>query len=209
MFIAALFTTARTWKQCWCPMTDEWIKNLWYIYTMGYYLVIKRNTFESVLMKWMNLEPIIQNEVSQKEKDKYHILMLYIWNLERQYWWTYVQGSNGNTDIQNRFVGTVREGECGVNWESNIETYITIYKIDTQCKFAVWHRWLKPSAPTTRRGGMGREVGGRFEREVTFVYLWLIHVDVWQKPTQYCNYPPIKINKILKIKKTKKKKVKE
>ena len=56
-------------------MTDEWIKKWWYIYTMEYYSAIKRNTFESVLNRWMNLEPIIQSEVSQKEKDKYHILM--------------------------------------------------------------------------------------------------------------------------------------
>ena len=74
LFIVALFTIARTWKQPRCPSTDEWIKKLWYIYTMEYYLAIKRNTFESVLMRWMNLEPIIQSEVSQKEKDKYHIL---------------------------------------------------------------------------------------------------------------------------------------
>ena len=74
LFTAALFTVARTWKQPRCTSTDEWIKNLWYIYTMEYYSTIKRNTFESVLMRWMNLEPIIQSEVSQKEKDKYHIL---------------------------------------------------------------------------------------------------------------------------------------
>ena len=74
MFTAALFTIARTWKQPRCPSTDEWIKKLWYIYIMEYYSAIKRNTFESVLMRWMNLESIIQNEVSQKEKDKYHIL---------------------------------------------------------------------------------------------------------------------------------------
>ena len=55
--------------------TDEWIKKLWYIYIMEYYSAIKRNIFESVLMKWMNLETIIQSEVSHKEKDKYHILM--------------------------------------------------------------------------------------------------------------------------------------
>ena len=73
MFIAALFTIARTWKQPRCPSTDEWIK-LWYIYTMEYYSAIKRNTFESVLMRWMKLEPNIQSEVSQKEKDKYCIL---------------------------------------------------------------------------------------------------------------------------------------
>jgi len=64
----------RTWKQPRCPLTDEWIKKLWYIYTMEYYSAIKRNSFDSVLMRWMNLEPIIQSEVSQKEKDKYHIL---------------------------------------------------------------------------------------------------------------------------------------
>ena len=74
MFTAALFTIARIWKQARCPSTDEWIKKLSHIYTMEYYSAIKRNTFESVLMKWMNLEPIIQNEVSQKEKGKYCIL---------------------------------------------------------------------------------------------------------------------------------------
>ena len=70
MFIAALFTIVRTWKQPRCPSTDEWIRKLWYIYTMEYYLVIKRNTFEPVLMR-MNLEPIVQGEVSQKKKNKY------------------------------------------------------------------------------------------------------------------------------------------
>ena len=74
LLIAALFTIARTWKQPRYPSTDERIKRLWYIYTMEYYSAIKRNTLELVLMNWMNLEPIIQSEVSQKEKDKYHIL---------------------------------------------------------------------------------------------------------------------------------------
>ena len=67
MFIATLFTKARIWKQFRCPSTDEWIKKLWYIYTIENYSIVKRNTFESVLMRWMTLEPIIQNEVSQKE----------------------------------------------------------------------------------------------------------------------------------------------
>ena len=66
---------ARTWKQPGCPLTDEWIKKPWYIYTVEYYSAIKRNAFESVLMKWINLEPIIQSEVIQKERDKYLILM--------------------------------------------------------------------------------------------------------------------------------------
>ena len=74
MFIAALFTVARIWKYPRCPLTDEWIKKLWYIYTRGYYSTIKRNAFESVLVRKMNLEPIIQSEVSQKDKKKYHIL---------------------------------------------------------------------------------------------------------------------------------------
>ena len=74
LFTAALFTMARTWKQPRCPLTEEWIKKLWYIYPMEYYSAIKRNTSESVPMRWMNLEPIIQSEVSQKEKHKYHIL---------------------------------------------------------------------------------------------------------------------------------------
>ena len=75
LLIAALHTTARTWKQPRCPSTDEWIKKLWYIYTMEHYSAIKRNAFVSVLMKWMNLEPTIQSEVSQKEKDKYCVIM--------------------------------------------------------------------------------------------------------------------------------------
>ena len=74
MFIAALFIIARTWKQPICPSADEWIRKLWYIYTMEYYLAIKKNTFESVLIKWMKLEPIIQNGVSQKEKHQYSVL---------------------------------------------------------------------------------------------------------------------------------------
>ena len=74
LFTAALFIMARTWKQPRCPSANEWIKKLWYIYTMEYYSAIKRNAFESVLMRWLNLEPIIQSEVSQKEKDQYHIL---------------------------------------------------------------------------------------------------------------------------------------
>ena len=68
LFTAALFTIARTWKQPRCPSIDEWIKKLWYIYTMEYYSAVERNAFESVLMRWMNLEPIIQSDVSQKEK---------------------------------------------------------------------------------------------------------------------------------------------
>ena len=75
MFISALFIIARTWKQPRCPSADEWIRKQWYTYTMEYYLAFKKNKFESVLMRWVKLEPIIQSKVSQKEKHQYNILM--------------------------------------------------------------------------------------------------------------------------------------
>ena len=74
VFIAAPLTITRIWKQPKCPSREKWIKKKWYIYTMEYYSVIKRNKCESVELRWMNLEPITQSEVSQKEKDKYCIL---------------------------------------------------------------------------------------------------------------------------------------
>ena len=75
MFTAVLATIAKTWKQPRCPSTDEWIKKIWYIYSMECYSSIRKNKFESVLVRWMNLEPVIQSEVSQKEKNKCSILM--------------------------------------------------------------------------------------------------------------------------------------
>ena len=74
MFIAALFTVARTWKQPKCPSTDEWIKNMWHIYTMECYSAIKGNEIELFVVRWMDLESVIQSEVSQKEKNKYRML---------------------------------------------------------------------------------------------------------------------------------------
>ena len=75
MCIAALFTTARTWKQPRCPSTDELIKEMLCIYTMVYHPAIKKNEFESVIVRWMNVEPVIQSEVRQKEKNRYSILI--------------------------------------------------------------------------------------------------------------------------------------
>ena len=74
MFTVALFTIARTWKQPRCPLADKWIRKQWYIHTIEYYSAIKKNAFESVLMRWMKFEPIIQSEVSQKVKHQYSIL---------------------------------------------------------------------------------------------------------------------------------------
>ena len=82
MFTATLFTVARTWKQPRCLSEDKWIRKLWYIYTTEYYSAIKRNALESVLMRWMKLEPIIQSE--ERERQILYI-NTYIWNLERWY----------------------------------------------------------------------------------------------------------------------------
>uniref|UniRef100_A0A4X1TR39 DUF1725 domain-containing protein n=1 Tax=Sus scrofa TaxID=9823 RepID=A0A4X1TR39_PIG len=73
MFIAALFAIAKTWKQPKCPSTEEWIKKMWYIYTMEYYSAIKRNEIMAFAATWMDLEIIT---LSEKEKDKYHMLSL-------------------------------------------------------------------------------------------------------------------------------------
>ena len=82
MLIVALFIIARTWKQARCPSADEWIRKPRYIYTMEYYSAIKKNAFESVLKRWMKLEPIIQSEESQKVTPIQYT-KAYIWNLER------------------------------------------------------------------------------------------------------------------------------
>ena len=74
MFIAALFTIARTWKQPKCSSTEKWIKKMWYIYTMEYYSAIKKNEIMPLAATWMDLEIIIVTEASQKEKDKYHMI---------------------------------------------------------------------------------------------------------------------------------------
>ena len=80
MFIAAIFTIARTWKKPKCPLTDEWIKKMWYIYTMEYYSAINKNEIMPFAATWMKLEIIILSEVSQKEKDKYSYYITYTWN---------------------------------------------------------------------------------------------------------------------------------
>ena len=83
MASCTLFIIARTWKQPICPSADEWIRKLWYIYTMEYYSAVKKNSFESVLKRWMKLEPIIQSEVSQKDKRAIQYTNAYIWDLKR------------------------------------------------------------------------------------------------------------------------------
>ena len=84
MFIAALFTIVRTWKQPKCSSTDEWIKKMWHICIIEYYSTIKRNENELFVVRWMDLESVIQSEVSQKEKNKYSMLT-HTWNLKNWY----------------------------------------------------------------------------------------------------------------------------
>ena len=76
MFIAALFTIAMTWKQCKCPSTDDWIREMWYIYTREYYSAIKKDDIMPFAATWMELETLILSEMSQKDKDKYHMISL-------------------------------------------------------------------------------------------------------------------------------------
>ena len=95
MYIAALFTIASAWKQPRCPSADEWMRKLWHIYAMQYYSAIERNTSESVLMRWMNIETIIQSEVSENEGQMSHI------NAYVRIQKSYVQGSKGDIDVKN------------------------------------------------------------------------------------------------------------
>ena len=87
VFTAALFTIARIWKQHKCPSTDEWIKKMWYIYTMEYYSVIKRNEIELFVVRWMDLESVIQSELSQKKKKQIPYANAYIWNVKKKNWY--------------------------------------------------------------------------------------------------------------------------
>ena len=121
MFITAVFIIARIWKQPRCPSADKWIRKLWHICTMEYYSAIKKNSFESVLMRWMKMEPIIQSQISQKEKYQYSILM-HIYGI-------YEDGNDNpefektkETQMYRTVFWTLGEGEGGMIWENGIET---------------------------------------------------------------------------------------
>ena len=118
MFITALFIIARTWKQPRCPSADEWIYTQWNI-TQPLYSF--QNTFESVLMRWMKLEPIIQSEVSQKEKEQYSMLMN-IYGIQKDGNDNPVCETARDTDLQNSLLDSVGEGEGGMIWKNGIET---------------------------------------------------------------------------------------
>ena len=120
MFITALYIIARTWKQSRCPSIDKGIRKLWYIYTMEYYSAIKKNTFESVQMRWMKLEPIIQSEVSQKEKHQYSILM-HIVGIQKDGNDNPVCETAKETQMYRTVFWTLGEGAGGMIWENGIE----------------------------------------------------------------------------------------
>ena len=115
IFTEALFTTARTWKQPKCTSTEECIKKMWYIYTMEYYSAIKRNEIRSFAETWVDLETVIQSEVSQKEKNKYHILMHICWICKNWYRWSYLQSRNRDTDVENKCMDTKGGRGSGMN----------------------------------------------------------------------------------------------
>ena len=123
MFIAALFTIARTQKQPRCPSADEWIRKLWYTYTMGYYSALKMNASESALTG------AYYTEWSKSERER-QILYIntYVWNLEWWQWWSYMQGSKGDKDVKKRLLDSVGEDEGGMMiWETKTETCILPY----------------------------------------------------------------------------------
>ena len=132
MFITALFIIARTWKQPRCPSADEQIRKLWYIYTMEYYSAIKKNTFESVLMRWMKLEPIIQSEVNQKDKHQYSILM-HIYGIRKMITITlYARQKKRHRYIEKTF-GLYGRGQ---GWNDLREQHQNMYiiKCETDCQ---------------------------------------------------------------------------
>ena len=111
----------------------------------------------------------------------------YTWDLEKWYWWACFQGSSRDADVETRLADAAGEGEGGRDWQSSVEA-CTLPYVERRASGELLYdagnsAWY---FVTTERGGIGLEVGGRFKREGTNVYLWLIHVDVWQKSTQHC-----------------------
>ena len=129
-------------------------------------------------MRWMNLEPIIQREVSQKEKDKYRIL-LHIYGIQKNGTEELIPGQQWRNRHREQTNGHgERGGEGEMYGKSNMESYIAMCKIESQWGFAMWLRNSNRDSVSTQRGVMEREMGGKFKREGIYVYLWLIHVEV-------------------------------
>ena len=148
-------------------------------HTMEQYSAIKRKEFESLLMRWMNLEPIIQSEVGKKEKNKYCILM-HIYGIQED--GTDERIHRATVEMQTQRTYGQEQGRGSRGWDEWVEQHENIYtnicKIDSQWKFAYDLGNSNWGSVVTQRGGERWEIGGRFKREETYVHLWLIHVDV-------------------------------
>ena len=130
----------------------------------------------------MNLQPIIQSEVKSEREKQVSYINAYVWNLEG-YWWAYLQGSNGDAKIENRLMDTEGKGEGGKNWTGSTEA-LTLPHVKWRASGNLLYDGgsSNPVLCDNLQGWDG--MGGKFKREGT--YVWLIHADVWQKPTQYC-----------------------
>ena len=187
MFIAALFIIARTWKQPRCPSADEWIRKPWYIYTMEYYSAIKKNTFESVLMRWVKLEPIIQSEVHQKKKHQYSILTHIYMEFRKMVMITLFAREEKRHRCIEQFFGLCWKRER-VGWFGRMALKHVYYHIrnespvQVQCKIQDVWGWC---TGMTQRDGMGREVGGEFRIGNTCMPV-VNSCLCMTKPIQYC-----------------------
>ena len=148
--------------------TDRWMdkEDVVHLYH-GILLSHKRSEFESVLVRWMNLEPIIQSEVSQKEKSKYR----YIRNLEKWYWRTYFHGRNGDADVGNGLLDTAGEGERGMSGESSINIYTLPCVKPTAGNELLYNAGSWSWCPVVDLEGWDEGVGGMLESEGIYVYI--------------------------------------
>ena len=182
VFITALFLIARTWKQLRWPSADEWIRKLWYKYTMEYYSAIKKNTFESVLMRWMELEPIIQSDISQKEKFQYSILMYIYMQFRKMVTITlYVREQKRHKCVEQSW--TLWEREGGMILENGIETYKISYKKRIASPGSMQDAGYMKLGAGALGWPRGTVWGRRWEGDSgwgTRVHPCWIHVDVWQ-----------------------------
>ena len=193
---------ANVWKSCFfaykqprCPSADKWIRKLWYIYTMEYYSAVKKNSFESVLMRWMKLEPIIQSEVSQKDKDWYSIL-IHMEFRKMVMITLYAKQKKRHRCTEQTFGLCGRRRGWDVSRGEHWNMYIIKGETDHQPRLDAWDKcsglvhWGDPEGS----GWRGRwEVGSGWGRHAN---PWLIHVNVWQKPLQYCKVISLQLIKI-------------
>ena len=151
---------------------------MWYVYTMEYHSAIKKNASESVLLRWMNLEPTIQSEVGQKVKDKSRILM-HIYEIQKMILKNLFSGQQWRNRLENRCMDMGR-GEERVSCLERVTWKLTLHYVKQIANRNLLYDLgnTNKSSVSAQRVGMGREMGRRFIKEWIYVYLWLIHVEV-------------------------------